>query len=66
MKVDYQPHIAISEPTDLRLVAVRGNRGAGGRLFANGVFDETIQELKSRKWYLAMKMLSTGYRHQLN
>lgn len=43
--------IAISEPTDLRLWWVQFAAIAvlAVVLFANGVFDETIQELKSRK-----------------
>ena len=43
--------IAISEPTDLRLWWVQFVAIAvlAVVLFANGVFDETIQELKSRK-----------------
>lgn len=43
--------IAISEPTDLRLWWVQFAAIAVLTvvLFANGVFDETIQELKSRK-----------------
>lgn len=43
--------IAISEPTDLQLWWVQFAAIAvlAVVLFANGVFDETIQELKSRK-----------------
>lgn len=43
--------IAVSEPTDLRLWWVQFAAIAvlAVVLFANGVFDETIQELKSRK-----------------
>lgn len=43
--------IAMSEPTDLRLWWVQFAAIAvlAVVLFANGVFDETIQELKSRK-----------------
>lgn len=43
--------IAISEPTDLRLWWVQFVAIAvlAVVLFANGVFDETIQEIKSRK-----------------
>ncbi len=42
--------IAVSEPTDLRLWWVQFAAIAvlAVVLFANGVFDETIQELKSR------------------
>ena len=43
--------ITMSEPTDLRLWWVQFAAIAvlAVVLFANGVFDETIQELKSRK-----------------
>lgn len=43
--------IAVSEPTDLRLWWVQFAAIAvlAVVLLANGVFDETIQELKSRK-----------------
>ena len=43
--------IAMSEPTDLRLwwVKLAAIAVLAVVLFANGVFDETIQELKSRK-----------------
>lgn len=43
--------IAMSEPTDLRFWWVQFTAIAvlAVVLFANGVFDETIQELKSRK-----------------
>lgn len=43
--------IAMSEPTDLRLwwVQFAAITMLAVVLFANGVFDETIQELKSRK-----------------
>lgn len=43
--------IAMSEPTDLRLwwVQLAAIAVLAVVLFANGVFDETIQELKSRK-----------------
>lgn len=43
--------IAVSEPTDLRLwwVPFAAIAVLAVILFANGVFDETIQELKSRK-----------------
>ena len=43
--------IAMSEPTDLRLwwVQLAAIAVLAVVLFANGVFDETIQEIKSRK-----------------